>query len=72
MRRGCASRRCYDHLGGRLGAGLLALYLEKGWLEKEPGASTAYQLTDSGRKAFGSMGLPPEYLRAGHGERPAE
>lgn len=55
-------RRCYDHLGGRLGAGLLALYLEKGWLEKRPGTETAYRLTDSGTAFFGGLGLPPEYL----------
>lgn len=67
MSRACGDgRRCYDHLGGRLGAGLLALYLEKSWLEKKPGTSTAYQITDSGREVFGSLGLPPEYLFGSH------
>lgn len=66
MRPACRDgRRCYDHLGGKLGAALLALYLEKGWLEKKPGTSTVYQITDSGREGFGNLGLPPEYLFAG-------
>lgn len=58
-------RRCYDHLGGRLGAGLLTLYLEKGWLEPGQGTTSTYRLTESGRELFGRLGLPPEYLFAG-------
>ena len=55
-------RRCYDHLGGRLGAGLFALYQRRGWIEPVPGTSTVYRLTAAGREVFGGLGLPPEYL----------
>lgn len=54
-------RRCYDHMGGRLGAALLALYLKNGWLEEYPeGKATIYRMTAAGRSAFAQMGLPAE------------
>lgn len=54
-------RRCYDHMGGRLGAALLALYLKNGWLEEETeGKATIYRMTAAGCRAFAEMGLPVE------------
>lgn len=53
-------RCCYDHLGGRLGAALLELYLKNGWLEPEEGNGKAYRMTDAGKQAFAGMGLPVE------------
>jgi len=53
-------RRCYDHLGGRLGALLLELYLREGWLE--PAGEREYRLTDAGRARLEALGVPPETL----------
>ena len=51
-------KKCYDHLGGRLGAALLELYLSNGWItEREEGKGTAYRLTEKGAVAFAEMGL---------------
>ena len=51
-------KKCYDHMGGKLGAVLLLFYLEQGWLEPvEEGKSTVYKLTDAGYAAFAKMGL---------------
>ncbi len=50
-------RKCYDHLGGRLGAMLLELYLQNGWIVLEEGKSTVYAVTPKGEEAFGQMGL---------------
>lgn len=50
-------KKCYDHLGGRLGAVLFLYYIEKEWIELEEGSSTAYRLTEKGRAAFAQMGL---------------
>lgn len=55
-------RRCYDHLGGRLGALLLDLYLREGWIEPEAGKTTVYRVTEKGRARFEEMGLRPEEL----------
>lgn len=52
-------KRCYDHLGGKLGAALLELYLSKGWIESEEGKEkgTVYILTGEGAAAFSELGL---------------
>ena len=51
-------KKCYDHMGGKLGSVLLLFYLEKGWLEaEETGKSTVYKLTEAGYAAFAQMGL---------------
>lgn len=55
-------RRCYDHLGGRLGALLLDLYVREGWIELKEGKSTTYRVTEKGRAQFEAMGLRPEEL----------
>ena len=50
-------RKCYDHLGGNLGAELLKFYLEQGWIELEKGKSTVYIITEKGYAAFNGIGL---------------
>lgn len=54
-------KKCYDHLGGRLGAALLELYLSNGWIiPSEEGKKTVYRLTEKGAAAFAEMGLRVE------------
>lgn len=58
-------KRCYDHLGGKLGAALLELYLSNGWMKAEQEEKkTVYSLTEEGAAAFARMGLQvdPEEL----------
>ena len=51
-------KKCYDHMGGKLGSVLLLFYLEQGWLEpEENGKSTVYKITEEGYDAFAKMGL---------------
>lgn len=51
-------KKCYDHLGGRLGAALLELYLSNGWIiPSEESKKTVYRLTEKGAAAFAEMGL---------------
>jgi DNA-binding transcriptional ArsR family regulator len=55
------------HLGGALGAGLLAAATDAGWLRPHAG-SRAVGVTDTGVAAFGRhFGLDPALLRAGAG-----
>lgn len=57
-RKDLSGKRCYDHLGGKLGAALLELYLSNGWVEEETkGKKTVYKLTEKGAAAFAQMGL---------------
>lgn len=56
--KGLMGKKCYDHLGGKLGSALLELYLSNGWMEAEAeGKSTVYRLTRKGAAAFAEMGL---------------
>lgn len=50
-------RRCYGHLGGKLGELLLVRFVELGWLELEEGKSTVYIVTDKGREEFEKLGV---------------
>jgi predicted transcriptional regulator len=50
-------RKCYDHLGGRLGAKLLEFYLENGFIELDEGKTTVYVVTEKGYEEFERMGL---------------
>lgn len=50
-------RKCYDHLGGKLGAMLLDLFIANEWICLAEGKSTVYILTPKGEKAFAEIGL---------------
>jgi predicted transcriptional regulator len=50
-------RKCYDHLGGKLGALLLNNLLEKNWIELEEDKTTVYIITEKGKKEFKKMGI---------------
>jgi len=50
-------RKCYDHLGGRLGSELLKFYLSQEWIELDEGKTTVYAITEKGYKEFEKMGL---------------
>ncbi len=56
-RRETTGRKCYDHLGGKLGSELLAFFVEQGWIELDEGKSTVYVITQKGREKFKEMGL---------------
>jgi predicted transcriptional regulator len=50
-------RKCYDHLGGKLGAILLNNLLEKNWIELEEDKTTVYIITEKGEREFKKMGI---------------
>jgi predicted transcriptional regulator len=50
-------RKCYDHLGGKLGAILLNNLLEKNWIKLEEDKTTVYIITEKGKKEFKKMGI---------------
>lgn len=53
-------RKCYDHLGGRLGALLLRALLNKQWIVLDEGKTTVYKVTDTGQEMLQKLGLQPE------------
>lgn len=51
------ARRCYDHLAGVAGVGLLDALLERGWLAPSAAARSAFALTAAGREALAARGV---------------
>ena len=50
-------RKCYDHLGGKLGASLFDFLILQKWIELKEGTSTTYVVTDTGYDNFAKIGL---------------
>lgn len=50
-------RKCYDHLGGKLGAALFDFLILQKWIELKEGTSTTYVVTDTGYENFAKIGL---------------
>ena len=48
---------CYDHVGGKLGAMLLKMYIEQGWIQKADPADKHYFITEKGQTEFTRLGL---------------
>ena len=57
-------KKCYNHLGGKLGAALFDFLAREGWIVPKAGIPNAYEVTDKGREGFRKMGLdlPDELL----------
>lgn len=50
-------KKCYDHLGGKLGAALFDFLVLQKWIELKEGTSTFYILTEIGLENFAKIGL---------------
>lgn len=50
-------KKCYNHLGGKLGAVLLEFLVREGWIVSRQETPNAYEVTDKGREGFRQMGL---------------
>lgn len=50
-------RKCYGHLGGKLGERLFVRLVEMEWLKQEEGRSTVYEITEKGREKFEKLGV---------------
>ena len=50
-------KKCYNHLGGKLGAALFEFLVQEGWIASKEETPTTYELTEKGREGFRQMGL---------------
>jgi hypothetical protein len=50
-------RKCYDHLGGKLGALLFDRMMEENWIKLAEDRSTVYELTEVGNKKLSELGI---------------
>lgn len=50
-------KKCYNHLGGKLGAALFAFLVAEEWIAAKDATPTIYEITAKGRERFRKMGL---------------
>lgn len=50
-------RKCYGHLGGKLGELLFIRLVEMEWLKLEEGKSTVYEITAKGYNELEKLGV---------------
>lgn len=50
-------RKCYDHLGGKLGTRIFERLIELEWIKLEDGKSTVYQITEKGYEELSKLGV---------------
>lgn len=50
-------KKCYNHLGGKLGAALFEFLVQEGWIVSREETPTTYEITEKGRDGFRQMGL---------------
>lgn len=50
-------KKCYGHLGGKLGAALFDFLVSQKWIELKEGTSTTYIITEAGYEKFAKLGL---------------
>lgn len=50
-------RKCYDHLGGKLGNLVFEKFIELEWIKPEEGKSTVYEITEKGSQELAKIGI---------------
>ena len=50
-------KKCYNHLGGKLGAALFEFLVQEGWIIAKAETPTIYEVTEKGHAGFEQMGL---------------
>jgi hypothetical protein len=53
-------RKCYDHLGGKLGTLIFEKFVELEWIKLEEGKSTVYEITEKGSEELTKIGIDLE------------
>ena len=50
-------RKCYDHLGGKLGKLVFDRFIELEWIKLEEGKATVYEVTEKGGEELAKLGI---------------
>ena len=58
--RAVAAKKCYGHLGGKLGERLFVRLVELGWFERTEAGSTAFRVTRKGERELTKLGVSLE------------
>jgi hypothetical protein len=51
------AKKCYSHIGGKLGMLLMESFIDKGWLSKTNPDDDHFHITNKGKKEFTKLGI---------------
>lgn len=51
------AKKCYSHIGGKLGELLLETFAEKNWIAKNDPSDKHFYITELGEKEFAKLGV---------------
>jgi hypothetical protein len=51
------AKKCYEHLGGKLGELLLENFADKKWIAKKSPSDKHFHITELGEKEFTKLGI---------------
>lgn len=51
------AKKCYEHIGGKLGELLLETFADKKWIAKNNPADKHFYITELGEKEFAKLGV---------------
>lgn len=51
------AKKCYEHLGGKLGELLLETFADKNWIAKKEPSDKHFYITELGEKEFAKLGV---------------
>jgi predicted transcriptional regulator len=51
------AKKCYEHIGGKLGQLLMETLADKGWIAKNKPIDKDFYITDLGEKEFEKLGI---------------
>jgi len=51
------AKKCYEHLGGKLGELLLENFADKNWIAKKSPSEKHFYITELGEKEFSKLGI---------------
>lgn len=58
------AKKCYEHLGGKLGELLLENFADKNWIAKKNPSDKHFYITELGEKEFSKLGIDLSKIKA--------
>ena len=58
------AKRCYEHIGGKLGELLMEQFIVKGWISKDGSADKHFYITEKGEREFSILGIDLSQIKS--------
>lgn len=58
------AKKCYEHIGGKLGELLLETFIDKKWIAKKESSDKHFYITELGEKEFSKLGIDLSQIKS--------